>query len=81
MQIGKHEHIVTAFAEPASGPGWSNSPVWVIIKSTEDGTLRMDCLQPAEQTSDIAIMYSISSIAHASMVKFVRAALSKGKKS
>lgn len=34
--------VVTAFAEPAAGPGWANTPVWVILQRA-DGTFTREC--------------------------------------
>ncbi len=64
--LGADEYLVTAYAESASGPGWSNSPVWLVIM---DGNkkLRQECLQPDEQTRDIVTLYAASAAIHGSM--------------
>lgn len=72
------DHLVTAFAAPASGPGWSNRPVWAVVRS-RDGTLRMECLQPEEQTRDIQVGYQVSAAAHEAMTAAVRDAMRGGK--
>lgn len=51
--------IVAAWAESASGPGWANAPVWVLVRE-RDGTLRLDCLQPSEQTHAMHLLYRVS---------------------
>src|SRR5438552_91090 len=51
MILADDDAIVTAYAESAAGPGWANSPIWVIVRR-RDGNLRMECLQPDEQTRD-----------------------------
>lgn len=61
------EHIVTAYAQAASGPGWSNSPIWVIVQAI-DGTLRQECLQPDEQSLEMVTLYNISQAAHEAMM-------------
>lgn len=48
FKLGKHDKVVTAYAERASGPGWGNSPIWVIIRSNLDGAYRQECIQPAK---------------------------------
>lgn len=53
--------VVTAFAEPACGPGWSNSPVWVICRNC-DGSFYMECIQPEDQTRDMRLLYRITDI-------------------
>jgi hypothetical protein len=57
--LGEHDHVVTAFAQRASGPGWSNTPLWVIIQDG-DGKLRRECLQPDEQSHTMMLLYNLS---------------------
>jgi hypothetical protein len=76
MKLQPRETIVTAYAESASGPGWANSPVWVIVRA-EDHTLRQECIQPDEQTSEMRILYSVSQAAHIAMTREVRAMLAR----
>lgn len=66
--------IVAAWAESASGPGWANAPVWVLVRE-RDGTLRLDCLQPSEQTHAMHLLYRVSACATAEMTAAVRAHL------
>ena len=69
--VGKNESIVTAYAEPAAGPGWANRPLWVIVR---DGNqkLREECIQPEDQTQEMCALYSISAATHAAMVTAVK---------
>ena len=69
--ITKDDHIVTAYAESASGPGWANAPVWVVVKDI-DGKLRIECLQPNEQSAEIYSLYEISQATHSAMVSAVK---------
>lgn len=62
----KTDTIVTAYAERASGPGWANAPLWVIVRGL-DGSLRSECLQPDEYGPEIAALYAVSEAAHLSM--------------
>jgi len=62
--------IVTAFADRCSGPGWSNSPVLVVVRD-EKQKLRMEYLQPREQSGEIAALYDTSQAAHRAMVRAV----------
>ena len=68
--------IVTAYAEGAAGPGWANSPIWVIVRGL-DGSLRQECIQPSEQTRDMVTLYGVSQAAHAGMCAAVRNAQGK----
>lgn len=71
MTNGKSQStVVTAYAETASGPGWSNAPIWVITRDSNN-VLHQECLQPDEQTPEMAALYAVSSAAHASMVRLV----------
>jgi len=70
QKLQQDERIVSAYAESCAGPGWANSPVWVIVQNTS-GKLRQECLQPEEQTTEMHTLYHISSAAHVSMTKAV----------
>ena len=78
MKIGKDETVVTAFAETAEGPGWFNTPVWVVIRA-RDHTLRMECLQSEEQTSRMLTLYSVSAACHNSMKGAIDAMIFKAR--
>lgn len=58
--------IVTAWAETASGPGWSNRLVYYIWQG-EDNALHMECLQPGEQSRDMNTLRGVSQAAHNGM--------------
>ncbi len=77
MKLEKHDHIVTAYAERASGPGWANAPVWCVVRSGLDGTFRLECLQPVEFSSEIATLYNLSAAAHDAMTHAVRSHMRK----
>lgn len=63
---GRKINVVTAFAEPVCGPGWANSPVWVICRN-DDGSFYMECIQPEEQSHEMRLMYSLSADIHQKM--------------
>lgn len=65
--------IITAFAESAAGPGWANSPIWV-IEQDEAGVLHKECIQPSKQNHEMATLYAVSQAAHLAMLRAVRAA-------
>lgn len=58
------KHIVCAYAEYASGPGWSNSPLWVIVLNRTTGEMTTECIQPADQTPVIRALFPISAPMH-----------------
>ena len=67
----KDEEIVTAWAEFVSGPGWANSPVWVLVREPA-GALRIECLQPEAQTEEILTLFRVSDAASRAMLNAVR---------
>lgn len=74
LRLGKHDRIVTAYAQRASGPGWSNSPLWVIVRDG-DGKLREECIQPEERTAPLHWLYDVAEAAHISVLAALQAAL------
>ncbi|MEE4383750.1 MAG: hypothetical protein V2J02_17250 [Pseudomonadales bacterium] len=74
--MARHDwpRVVTVYAQPASGPGWGNSPVWVVLRE-RDGTLRQECIQPEDQTAGMRHLYRIASEVHRQMVREARVAL------
>ena len=75
MKLAETDYIVTAYAESAAGPGWANQPVWVVVRSQLDGSVRIECLQPNEQSGEIQGLYAVSQAAHGSMTRAVRTML------
>lgn len=59
-RLSEWEYIVTAYAEPAAGPGWANSLVYVVIGDKQTGKTREECLQPDEQTDAMRTLYGIA---------------------
>ena len=53
-------------------PGWGNAPIWVIVRSKLDGSLREECIQPNEQTEEMQTLYQVSQVAHGAMSKAVQ---------
>lgn len=80
MKLNKDEYVVTAYASRASGPGWANTPLWVVIRDRVTGLYREDCIQPEHQTAGMRILYGISEQAHMAMVAEVADFVSKKKK-
>lgn len=62
----KECHVVTAYAERAAGPGWANSPIWVIVRDG-DKRLHQICIQPEERTAHLHYLYDVSAASHAAM--------------
>lgn len=77
VRLEPNEYIVTAYASPASGPGWANSPICVVILNSATGKMREDCIQPADQTAEMLTLYAFSSLAHSQMTAAVKRATNK----
>lgn len=72
MKLNAHDRIVAVAATPASGPGWANTPLWVVVQD-RNGKLRRECLQPDEQSDGIRVLYATAAAVHAAMVREVEA--------
>ena len=66
FKLKDHEYIHTAYAESAAGPGWGNSPIWVVIQNMNGG-IRIECIQPGDQTQEMYILYGTSQASHLAM--------------
>lgn len=75
-KLSKFERIVCAYAQPASGPGWANNPLWLIVRG-EDGKLREEVLQPDQQSKEVAQLYAISAALHFAMLSALAIQYSK----
>ena len=65
--------IITAWAEPAHGPGWANWPIWYIV-CEDGGKLTRECLQPGQQTEEMHTLYHLCATAHAALLAAVERA-------
>ena len=74
MKLADRERIVTAYAQRASGPGWGNAPIWVIVRDA-NGVLREECLQPDEQSAAMSWLYEVSQAAHVAMCSAVESGI------
>jgi len=68
--LGKGESLVTAWAEHASGPGWSNYVIFGIVRTSE-GKLVEFSVQPEEQTPEMRTLFSVSRVANEEMTEHV----------
>lgn len=73
MKLKRGEYIITAFAQSAAGPGWANTPLWVIVKGV-GGSIREECIQPDERSADMSTLYTVSETVHNAMTSAVRRA-------
>lgn len=78
-KLTKYEHVVAVVPESCEGPGWSNRVIWVFVRDG-DGKLRMEALQPEEQTETMYLMFDTLESAHGVMLAEVRRALKPKKR-
>jgi hypothetical protein len=72
FKLALDDTVVTAWGENCAGPGWSNWPAWVLIRE-RSGKLRIECIQPEEQSAAMVSVFPFSAQAAVSM----RAAVEK----
>lgn len=61
------ETVECVYAQRASGPGWHNRPLWVIV-SDQFGNMRRVCIQPVDHGPHLAGIYAIACEVHAYLV-------------
>ncbi len=69
--LSRGERIVAAVPEKCSGPGWTNRVVWVYIERPEGG-FRRECLQPEEQSAEMAVLFDIGAATCAALAGAVK---------
>lgn len=58
-ELREGDRVVAAWAESCSGPGWANTPVWVLVRR-RDGTTVEECIQPKDQTEAMRTLHHIA---------------------
>ena len=74
MKLKDGDVVVTAWAERASGPGWSNQLVWVLIRE-RGGKLREEAFQPCDQSDGMYELFNVCAAATESLTAEVKRAL------
>jgi len=74
LNMGPRDSVVADYAQSAAGPGWANTPFWVIIYDANTGKLRQEALQPDETPDGIKAIYAISETVHNTLLSTLRAA-------
>lgn len=62
MKLREGETVAAAWAEECHGPGWSNRVVWVLVRGVGGDSLRVDSIQPEEQSPVLAALFSVSDV-------------------
>lgn len=79
LKLAYGEDVVAIVPEYARGPGWSNSVLWVHIR-TSDGRLRTEALQPEERSRDQQVLFATLAAAHEAMLATLEVVKSKASK-
>ena len=72
VRLSEFDRIVTAYARKASGPGWSNRPLWVVVEDRRTGKMREECIQPQQQSEEVWRLYDIASEVDAALYAAVK---------
>lgn len=67
--------VLTAYCQPANGPGWRNSPFYIVVYVPSTGKIEEICLQPNEQTREMLTLYEIGSVVQKCLVSAAEAYL------
>lgn len=74
LRLKEGDYIRAVMPESAAGPGWANTPLYVIVRDG-NGKLREECLQPREQPRDVMLLFGIVEKVQAAMLSILEAAL------
>ena len=74
MNLKSTDSIVTVYAVMASGPGWANTPLFVIYRDG-NGLLHEDAIQPEDQTKEIRTIFEIAAIVHSKLLLATKRAI------
>ena len=61
----KHDslQVIAAWGERCFGPGWTNRPIWVLLRNPADGALSIEAIQPCDQTDVMLTLFPMSALA------------------
>lgn len=69
--IRETDEVICVYARPSSGPGWSNTPLWVVLKCELTSQVREECIQPEEQGAELQALYKIAAEVDAELMRLV----------
>jgi len=77
IKLGEHEHIIACVPHYAAGPGWSNALVWVWLRDTSTGEVRMEDIQSEDFTIPVAALFRVVETAHTALLSALCPAIIK----
>lgn len=78
IKLAQHEYIVAVTPEHASGPGWSNRPLWVHIVDHATKQYRCECIQPEDQTAEQHALFAPGAAMAGALINSVAAKRLRG---
>jgi hypothetical protein len=72
IPLSRTERVIAVVPEYAKGSGWGNQVLWVHIADHAAGTLRTECIQTEDQTSEQLTLFRIGAVVHAELVESVK---------
>lgn len=73
VALNENEFVIAAWAEAASGPGWSNRLIYVLVGARGGGGHRIECLQPDEQGPLLPLLHAAAAAMSRIVTERVRA--------
>lgn len=77
ITLSRGERVIAAVPEYCSGPGWSNSILWVYIETADKG-LRTEAIQPGERSAEQHMLFNVAEAAHRAMLGSIKTQRKKG---
>lgn len=63
IELRDRDYVIGVIPERASGPGWSNQLVWVLIRDCM-GTVRTEAIQGRDFSKDVDTIFATANTAH-----------------
>ena len=73
----KGDRVLAAWGERCAGPGWANSPLWVLL--VNQGEHRVEVLQPQEQTAGMHLLFGVSAAVNIALCREIENELARKK--
>lgn len=72
------KHVVTAWVEKCSGPGWSNTPMWVLYRTPNGpSAYGIACIQPEHFDAGVFQLLDLSNEMHKLMTEHAKRLMEK----
>lgn len=79
MKLGENEYIVAAWPSMASGPGWSNMHINVLVFNREKNCHQIETIQQQGMKADEMLLFSTALASHTAFTEVVKKRFCDGK--